>query len=121
MVQNEEIRKELSLLREDFESFREESMQQAQTDKITWLGTSTELAYLFEQLAYRGYIENPLAKDGEMNKTGLARAVWGHIAPKEIKEETFIIDLRGSRLSENSSFAKAINSIPSNSKQDKPK
>lgn len=87
-----------------------------QSDKLVWLGTSTELAYMFEQLAYRGYIENPQTKDGEMNKTALAREVWAHIAPRDVKEETFVVDLRGSRLSESSAFAKAMNAIPGNAK-----
>ena len=85
-------------------------------EKIVWRGTSAELAYLFEQLSYKGYIENPVTSNGEMNKTRLARHIWSHIVPEESKEETLIIDMRGSRLSESSSFAKAINLIPRNKK-----
>lgn len=86
------------------------------SEKIVWRGTSAELAYLFEQLSYKGYIENPVTSNGEMNKTRLARQIWNHIVPEGSKEETFIIDMRGSRLSEGSSFAKAINLIPKNKK-----
>lgn len=117
LVPIEDLKKEFDALRQEFENiviaFSASNMQ---SEKMKWLGTSTELAYLFEQLAYRGYIDNPLTKDGEMNKTALAREVWSHIVPENSKEETFIIDLRGSRLSENSQFAKAMNSIPANNK-----
>jgi len=85
-------------------------------EKITWRGTSAELAYLFEQLSYKGYIDNPISNNGEMNKTQLARHIWEHVAPEEGKEETFIVDMRGSRLSESSPFGKAIDSIPRNRK-----
>lgn len=86
------------------------------TEKIIWRGTSAELAYLFEQLSYKGYIENPISNNGEMNKTQLARQIWEHVAPEDGKEETFIVDMRGSRLSESSPFGKAIDSIPRNRK-----
>lgn len=117
LIPIEDIRKDFDAIRKEIENmiiaFSASNMQ---SEKMKWLGTSTELAYLFEQLAYRGYVENPLTKDGEMNKTALARQVWNHIEPESAKEETFIIDLRGSRLSENSQFAKAMNSIPANNK-----
>lgn len=86
------------------------------SEKIIWKGTSAELAYLFEQLSYKGYIDNPISNNGEMNKTRLARQIWEHVAPEDGKEETFIVDMRGSRLSESSPFGKAIDSIPRNRK-----
>ena len=115
--QFDKMQENLGRMREDLEKFIVEIQAGGmRSEKINWLGTSTELAYMFEQLAYRGYIENPESKDGEMNKTALAREVWAHIAPRDVKEETFIVDLRGGRLSENSAFAKAMNSIPNNTK-----
>lgn len=85
-------------------------------EKIIWRGTSAELAYLFEQLSFKGYIDNPMSPNGEMNKTRLARQVWKHIMTENSKEETLIIDMRGSRLSDSSSFAKAVDLIPRNKK-----
>lgn len=112
-----EIRQETKAIREQIENIVINiQASNTQPDKIKWLGTSTELAYAIEQLAYAGYIENPVTKDGEMNKIALARLVWQHIAPYGVKEDTFVVDLRGSRMSDNNLFAKAMNSIPTNPK-----
>lgn len=117
LVSLEEMKEEFKQLHRTLEDLTIlTNIQEMKFNKIKWLGTSTELAYLFEQLAYRGYIDNPQTKDGDMNKSAFAREVWQHIAPESVKEETFIVDLRGSRLSENSTFARALNSIPTNNK-----
>ena len=80
------MRENLGRMRDDLEKFIVEIQTGGmRSEKINWLGTSSELAYMFEQLAYWGYIENPESKDGEMNKTALARDVWTHIAARDAK------------------------------------
>lgn len=78
---------------------------------IKWLGSMAEFACLMNELAYRGYIESPTLKDGEMNKVAFAKLLKTHYKV-DGTTDSLTTTLRGNKWSPKSRFVKVIEDLP---------
>lgn len=77
-----------------------------------WLGAPSELAYLMQQLAYKGYINNPVRKDGEFNNAAFHKQIIQHFMLTNGKESSVLTNLKDPCLSADNPFGKAVDKLP---------